>query len=115
MSDLDVLNRAKAVAGMGNISGPYAYGIGSKTMYRWHVTNTQNAYALMAALYLWLGNRRQERISELVKLYKTVGPIAAKKTHCKRDHEFTEENTYIDARGCRNCRACKRWRANGYS
>ena len=31
----------------------------------------------------------------------------AKKTHCKRGHEFTEENTYIDARGRRVCRACK--------
>jgi hypothetical protein len=33
----------------------------------------------------------------------------ANKTHCKRDHEFTAENTYV-YRGSRFCRACKRLR-----
>lgn len=27
-------------------------------------------------------------------------------THCKRGHEFTPENTYLDKRGSRVCRAC---------
>ena len=30
------------------------------------------------------------------------------KTHCIRNHEFTEENTYRDAGGGRHCRTCKR-------
>lgn len=30
------------------------------------------------------------------------------KTHCKRKHEFTPENTVVDRRGRRNCRICKR-------
>ncbi len=30
------------------------------------------------------------------------------KTHCVRGHEFTEDNTYRDKRGHRDCRAC--WR-----
>lgn len=29
-------------------------------------------------------------------------------THCKRGHEFTEENTYVTSEGKRQCRACKR-------
>lgn len=29
-------------------------------------------------------------------------------THCPRDHEYTEENTYVDRRGLRRCRACRR-------
>lgn len=30
-----------------------------------------------------------------------------KKTHCKREHEFTDENTYVDSKGNRHCRACR--------
>lgn len=31
-----------------------------------------------------------------------------RKTHCKRGHEFNENNTYIDNRGNRQCRICIR-------
>lgn len=30
------------------------------------------------------------------------------KTHCSQGHEFTPENTHVDARGWRSCRACGR-------
>jgi|WetSurMetagenome_2_1015567.scaffolds.fasta_scaffold56958_4 hypothetical protein len=30
------------------------------------------------------------------------------KTHCKNGHEYTEENTYINTRGSRECRTCLR-------
>lgn len=30
------------------------------------------------------------------------------KTHCVRDHEFTVENTYVDPRGRRRCRTCRK-------
>ena len=32
--------------------------------------------------------------------------INARKTHCKRGHEFTKENTYINQKGERHCRTC---------
>lgn len=34
----------------------------------------------------------------------------AAKTHCDRRHEFTEANTYVDRRGSRHCRKCRRAR-----
>lgn len=38
----------------------------------------------------------------------------ARKTHCKRGHEFTPENTYRQGGGDkRGCRECKRLRAAG--
>lgn len=35
----------------------------------------------------------------------------ARKTHCKQGHEFTPENTRIEARGSRACRECERNRS----
>lgn len=32
--------------------------------------------------------------------------VAHRKNRCKRDHEFTPENTYTTGRGTRSCRAC---------
>lgn len=29
-------------------------------------------------------------------------------THCKSGHEFTDENTYLHAKGGRQCRTCRR-------
>ena len=29
-------------------------------------------------------------------------------THCKRGHEYTEENTYVHPDGTRSCRACRK-------
>lgn len=34
--------------------------------------------------------------------------VNARKTHCLRDHPFDAVNTYVDRRGARHCRACRR-------
>lgn len=46
--------------------------------------------------------------------YRRDGRIhrESKKTHCKRGHEFTEDNTYINRKGHRYCRECKRQTSN---
>ncbi|QYX76463.1 HNH endonuclease [Streptomyces akebiae] len=31
----------------------------------------------------------------------------ARRTHCRHGHEYTPENTYLDPRGFRQCRACR--------
>jgi hypothetical protein len=40
----------------------------------------------------------------------------AMKTHCPQGHEYSEENTYIDPSGYRQCRKCKqRWLDTHYA
>jgi hypothetical protein len=39
----------------------------------------------------------------------------AKRTHCKRGHEFTQDNRYPDQNGKRICRACSIENSRAYS
>jgi hypothetical protein len=50
-----------------------------------------------------------EAVPQQVNLARGFGPwaINARKTHCKRGHEFAPDNTLIE-QGTRKCRACKR-------
>jgi hypothetical protein len=52
-----------------------------------------------------------EPVSLWENLRRSSGQVAvlnAAKTHCKRGHEFTPENTYIAPSGSRSCRTCMR-------
>jgi len=53
----------------------------------------------------------QVTCSENLARGNTVNAINRKKTHCIRNHEFTEINTGIDFRGDRYCRECARQKA----
>jgi len=69
--------------------------------------------------YTWHGMRRcrvchalRERMRRRSPMRSDVAPapVNARKTHCKRGHEFTSENTYIfftDGRPHRVCRTCQ--------
>lgn len=46
---------------------------------------------------------------------ETIGAMQRAKTHCPKDHEYTEENTYVDGKGSRNCRTCAREKSRAYS
>lgn len=39
---------------------------------------------------------------------RAVSTVNASKTHCPRNHPYDEVNTYVDGRGRRSCRACRR-------
>lgn len=51
-----------------------------------------------------------EPVTHQENILRGIGPSAvnAQKTHCKRGHEFTPENTYWHKRGARDCRECRR-------
>jgi hypothetical protein len=57
------------------------------------------------------------RVSTIPPYEEVIGGIKARKTHCKRGHEYTPENTLIQRRSGggygRSCRACrKQYKAN---
>jgi hypothetical protein len=61
------------------------------------------------------------QVDNMADRHGVMGPRVAKggsnnnarKTHCKRGHEYTPENTRIDRRGWRSCLTCSRtlWQA----
>jgi hypothetical protein len=54
--------------------------------------------------------RHLEPVTQQVNILRGDGPSAlnARKTHCKRGHEFTEENTQIGKQGRRICLTCRK-------
>jgi hypothetical protein len=51
-----------------------------------------------------------EPVTNQVNVLRGESPLAkqAAQRFCKRGHEFTPENTYVDPRGRRSCRVCMR-------
>lgn len=114
MTDLDIVQRAQAVTGLGLIKGPYTKGR-SKPIYYWYVSKAHEASALALWLYPYLGERRRSRIRELVEPWMALDHFGQQpKTHCLRGHPFDEENTYVweskSGRRERVCRTCRRMR-----
>ena len=54
-----------------------------------------------------------EPVTDRINLLRGIGPTAdrASRTHCPQGHAYDLENTYVDRRGSRHCRACGRARA----
>lgn len=71
-SDGDVINKCYEIIGYGSVSGPRTSTnkLSKKPSYTWSLTSSNIAYALMVALYGFMGNRRKERILELIRVYK---------------------------------------------
>lgn len=67
------------------------------------VADTCGNHQCVNPLHLILGT-----MSDAVQKSPYTG---AAKTHCPRGHEYTNENTYVNKRGVRNCRACARSQA----
>jgi hypothetical protein len=70
MCDKDIVRRAHAIAGIGRVSGPIKrqkehY----KDAWRWEVTASRDAYAVMIALYPLLGERRREQVRVMAQAW----------------------------------------------
>lgn len=88
-------------------------GIEPKLINTLHLTG-KRAVGVMMTLYSLLSPRRQEKIKSVIDAWRAIprrGDTNRKKTHCKRGHEFTPENTYHKKSG-RECRTCQKiWNA----
>lgn len=71
-----------------------------------HVCHTCDVPACINPEHLWIGTHR-ENMADMNR--KGRNPMASK-THCKRGHPFSPENTYLQRSGAtirgRGCRAC---------
>lgn len=78
--------------------------------WRWDMYGS-SAAALMMTLFSLMSPRRQERIADCISFWKSIplrGSFNRNKTHCKRGHEYTPENTYAKDGKHRQCRTCQR-------
>jgi hypothetical protein len=70
--DKDVLEKLQSILG-GNISGPYPdyqNHKGQEHMMYWGVYNKNDCYATVAAVFQFLGKRRQEQCLKLIEAFK---------------------------------------------
>lgn len=74
MTDRDVLKRCQAiVGGLGHVRGPYGRGP-NKPMFSWDVSRSASAAGLLLTLYPFLGQRRRQRIREVLAEWRAYKP-----------------------------------------
>lgn len=96
MTDGDVLRRAALIAGEGMVTGPCQPKNPAHTpFYRWNLNKRSSIYALLVAIFPWMGSRRKARILEMIALLKSTGRLGWR--HGTRQGYET---------GCR-CAACR--------
>ena len=70
----------------------------------------RNAIQWMMTIYPIMGERRKEKIREVIGGWKLI-----KFNYCRKGlHEFTVDNTYMTSKG-RTCRECKRIAERNYN
>lgn len=73
MTDEDVIQNVRRIAGMGEIGGPYEEKSGTKPCWRWSAWNNQNCMALIYAMYPFLCGRRRAKIAAMIDMWVSLG------------------------------------------
>ena len=98
MTDRDVLEKVQAKFGGWIWDGAKRYKPQHKQSHQWHLDKRDQAYAVLAAIYSFLGQRRQGQIAKWISQYKALTPIPPAPMIHGRTGSYT--------RGCR-CAECK--------
>ena len=66
MTDEDVIRRLHSVLGAGTVQGPYWRSNSTKPIWRFAIQNWPGCYAVSAAVFPLMGDRRRERIRDML-------------------------------------------------
>ena len=84
MTDEDVIRRCMRVAALGQVTGPYDDGVsGHKPIFRWLVSDVFDVYALLAAIYSQLGERRRAKCEAMMREFRSL-PVRPTRVHGTR-------------------------------
>lgn len=108
-TDEDVVRRFAGVVNAGRVHGPRIVvsrdGIQRKPIWRWRTSRWVEIEPLTRRLLPYLGARRRAAAEKLLANPPQAPHFAAT---CRRGHERSEKNTYVNSRtGQRQCRVCQ--------
>lgn len=101
MTDKDIIERIASLIGH-NVRGPYKYRVNKKPVYYTEIWGSK-AISWMMTLYCLMGNRRKERIKEIVTRWR-LAPTKAHKLGTARVNDCGHTDRKHYAHGlCRSC------------
>ena len=103
MTDEDSVRRFHRAVCVGRTSKPRPMPSG-KVLWTWGTNRFEDVQHVICLLWYGLGGRRRAKAAEVLRGVTYWKP----RTHCPHGHAYTDENTYVDKRNKRMCRACGR-------
>ncbi len=108
MTDEDVVRKFAGIIGVGYVNSYKRPG--QKRYWRWAAQSRNDVLEALGLLWPYLGERRQEKATEVLERAAAIIPRGTKQTHCKRGHHMVGGNVYVWGRKryCRSCRVLNR-------
>lgn len=105
-TDEDVARKFHSIVGVGSIVPVRSRQPHHKQLFNWYAAGHHNTQAVLAAMWPFLGRRRQSKATDAIKYGATLRPYGNKRRSCKYGHFLSEENTYLylNRKLCRLCR-----------